>query len=125
MHFNKKKVSGLNLLMATYLFYCEVKTFCRNNDALSVWLRLVLLYMCIHNNVACNTLPLPIKESQRLCICLLGISILYLSIGFWNCSDNVVFVVFHFIINYTTKINQLNVQNNCLLIMNLYIYIYH
>jgi hypothetical protein len=46
-------------------------------------------------------------------------------IGFRNCSDNVMFVIFHFIIKYTTTINQLKVHKRCLLLMNLYIYLYH
>ena len=38
----------------------------------------------------------PSQESDLSCICV-GVSMLSLSIGFWKCSDSVVFFVFHFI----------------------------
>jgi len=45
--------------------------------------------------------PVPSQESERLCICVLAVSILPLSsivfIDFWKCSDSVVFFVLHFI----------------------------
>ena len=102
-----KKVLGFNLLMTAYLFYCEVKYFAET---------------VLHWQFALDMFTLHVQESERSCICVLGISILYLSFGFWNCSDNVIFVIFHFIITYTTNINQLNVQKHCLSIVNVYTY---
>jgi hypothetical protein len=75
-HFNKN-VSGLNLLMVTYLFYCEVKRFAET---------------VIHCQFGLDRFY---STCTGKCICLLGISSLYLSIGFCNCSDNVIFVIFH------------------------------
>ena len=50
--------------------------------------------------------PIPSQESQRTCICVLGVAsqrfLLFfrLDFGFWNCPDNVVFLlVHHFMIN--------------------------
>jgi len=44
--------------------------------------------------------PVPTEECEWSCICMLGLSnfasIYDLSIGYWNCSDNIVFFVFHF-----------------------------
>ena len=105
-----KKVLVFNLLMTAYLFYCEVKYFAET---------------VLHWQFA---LDMFYSTCTGKCICVLGISILYLSIGFWNCSDNVFFVIFHFIITYTTNINKLNVQKHCLSIVNLYTYqtnVYH
>jgi hypothetical protein len=45
--------------------------------------------------------PVPSKESEWACICVLGVLILSLSsnfsVGFWSCSDSVVFFVYHFL----------------------------
>ena len=42
-------------------------------------------------------MPVLNQESELSCICVLGVSILYdFSIGFWNCSDSVVFFLIHF-----------------------------
>jgi hypothetical protein len=44
--------------------------------------------------------PVPIQENEKSCICVLGVSILPLSmiffIRFWKCSEIVVFFVFSF-----------------------------
>ena len=46
--------------------------------------------------------PVPCLESEQSCICVLEVSNLPLStifsIGFWKCSNSVVFFVFHFFI---------------------------
>jgi hypothetical protein len=56
-------------------------------------------------------------EGGRSCICVLGVTILYLStILFWNCSDGMVFFYFHlkkkldssFYIQFLPKINNIS-----------------
>ena len=53
----------------------------------------------------------PRKDRERSYICLLGVSILPLSeivsIGFWNCSGIVVFLLFFFIIKFRLFLNVL------------------
>jgi len=49
-----------------------------------------------------SEVPAPNMEGEQSCICVLGVSILPMSlydfsIRFWNCYDSVVFFVFHFI----------------------------
>jgi hypothetical protein len=50
--------------------------------------------------------PLINQENERSCLCVLGMSILapvftiYLSIGFGNCSNSVVFFIFYFILTF-------------------------
>ena len=50
------------------------------------------------------------QKSKRSCIYVKGVSVLPLStilisIGFWNCSDGVVFIVFHFITTFNNFFN--------------------
>ena len=44
--------------------------------------------------------PVPSQESERSCVCVLGVSIVLLSMNFlfdsWKCSDSVIFSAFHF-----------------------------
>jgi len=54
--------------------------------------------------------PVTSQESKRSCICVIGVSVLPLStilisIGFWNCSDGVVVIVFHFITTFNNFFN--------------------
>jgi hypothetical protein len=51
--------------------------------------------------------PVQSQESERSCICVLGLSILslflrfyYIGYGFWNCSEGIVYFIFHFISKY-------------------------
>jgi hypothetical protein len=65
------------------------------------------LLKCLYQatKVRCHVfvkVPVPSHESETSCICALGISSLPLSSmfllhRFWNCSNSVVFFVFHFI----------------------------
>ena len=58
-------------------------------------------------------MPVPIVETERLCICVFGVSIEPLAtifdILFWNCSDSVVFCLF-FLLCYCSISNTLLVQ---------------
>jgi len=49
--------------------------------------------------------PDPGQASEQSCICVVGYQFgtYDFSIGFWNCSDHVVFFVFHFIAKIPTK----------------------
>ena len=67
------------------------------------------------NHTPLEWLDIFIIESERSCICVLGVSVLIydFDIWFWNCSDSVVFIYFFISLQFLN--NAINIKSNVLL----------